>query len=480
MSDTLSALYRYSWDKDDLLTYPWPHNHLEAKEILAYLEHVVDRHDLRKHMQFNTTLRSAKWSEVDYTWTVETSQGAFTARYLITSLGLLAEPNWPNIPGRETFQGELYHSSRWPDKCDLGGKRVAVIGNGATGVQLIAKIAPEVGSLLALQRHPSYVVPANRQPVTDKERASINERYDEIWQESRESIAAMGGAESKTSATSVTPEERERVFQEAWDEGGAFRFALGTFADIMTCRATNEAACDFIKAKISQIVRDPEKRRKLTPTELYARRPLAGLDYYEQFNRENVDIVDIAANPMAEFTRDGIQLADGTEHKLDVVICATGFDAITGAYNRIDFVGRGGVTLREHWGNGTSTNLSLATASMPNMFMVLGPTAPLANNPLVIEATVEFNTKAIAQVEERRVKQGKAAIVSKQQGDDEWQQLCDLVSDALLYKTAPSFYYGDNVGGKRRMSYMFFGGMRLFRQKVRECEESGYSSFEFL
>ncbi|KAL2793046.1 hypothetical protein BJX66DRAFT_233600 [Aspergillus keveii] len=480
MSDTHSHLYRYSWDKEDLLSYPWSQNYLEAKEILAYLEHVVDRHDLRKYMQLNTRVHSAKWNEDDYTWTVETSQGTFVARYLITAVGLLVEPVWPNIPGREAFQGELYHTARWPDSCDLSGKKVGVIGNGATGVQLICKIASEVGSLLSFQRHPLYVVPAGRRAVTEEERADINERYYEIWQHARDSISGMGVEESTASAMSVSPEERERVFQAAWDEGGPFRFAQGTFGDMMTSRESNEAACDFIKAKIREIVRNPEKSRKLTPTELYARRPLCGIDYYEQFNFENVDIVDVAANPIVEFTSDGIKLADGTEHKLDVIICATGFDAMTGAYNKIDFVGRNGITLKEHWAKGHSTTLSIATASMPNLFMVGGPTTPLVNIPIALEVDVEFITKAISHVEELRKKQGKAAIVSTQKGDDEWQGFCEAISDALLFKTSPSFYFGFNVDGKPRMTYMFFGGMGLFIQKLKECEESGYSSFEFL
>ncbi|KAJ0426680.1 hypothetical protein BJY00DRAFT_320344 [Aspergillus carlsbadensis] len=481
MSDTNSHLYRFSWDKEDLVSYPWSHNYLEAKEILAYLEHVVDRHDLRKHMQFNTRVHSAKWSEDDYTWTVDTSQGTFVARYLITAVGLLAEPNWPNIPGREAFQGELYHTSRWPDHCDLSGKKVGVIGNGATGVQLISKIASEVGSLLSFQRHPLYVVPTNLRPIAEGERADINDRYDDIWKQARDSSSGTGVREATASAMSLSPEERDRVFQAAWDEGGAFQFALGMFGDVMTSKEVNEAVCDFIKSKIRDIVRDPEKRRKLTPTELYARRPLGGVEYYEQFNRENVDIVDVAANPIAEFTSAGLRLADGTEHQLDVIICATGFDAITGAYNKIDFVGRNGITLKEHWAKGHSTTLTVATASMPNLFMVTGPTTPLSNVPVVIEADVDFITQAVLHVEERRKNQGKVAIVSTQQADDEWQQLCEAISDALLFKTAPSFYYGANVEGKPRMTYMFFGPVKLFIQKLKECEESGYySSFEFL
>ena len=482
MSDTNSHLYRYSWDKEDLQRYAWLDNYLDAKEILTYLEHVVDSHNLRQYMQFNTEVLSAKWNEDDCTWVVETSRGTFTARYLITAIGILSEPNWPNIPGNHNFKGELYHTSRWPEKYDFKEKRVGVIGNGSTGIQLITKIAKDVGSLLCFQRHPQYSVPAGRRTVLQEERDTINKTYDQICHQARDSIGGMGVDESKTTAMSVSEEERERVYQAAWDQGGGMRFFLGTFCDLTFDEAANRTACDFIKKKIGQTVRDPEKRRKLIPRELYARRPLCDNGYYEQFNRDNVDIVDVHENRMVEFTSNGIRLLDGTVHELDVVICATGFNAFDGAYRRINFEGRGGISLDEHWKNGAVTNMGVASADFPNLLMILGPKSPLANVPPMIEAHVEFITGAIARAEEHRKQHvsshpPKVAIETTKEGEDEWDGLCNLINDKMLFKTSESYFYGANVDNKVRSVLVFLGGLRMFIQKLEECVDSGYSSF---
>ncbi|KAL4916779.1 hypothetical protein BDW62DRAFT_101031 [Aspergillus aurantiobrunneus] len=480
MSDSPSHVYRYSWDKQDLLSYSWSNNYLEGKEILTYLEHVIDRHNLRKYMQFNTELVSAKWNDDDLTWILETSNGAFTSRYLITALGIVTEPHWPALPGRDQFQGELYHTARWPDHCELKGKKVAVIGNGSSGIQLITKIAPDVGSLLCFQRHPQYSVPAGKRPVGQDERELINQRYDEIWEQVKQSIGGMGVDESKAKALGVSHEERERIYQAAWDEGGAFRFLLGTFADLVVDEAANRTACDFIKRKIAQIVQDPEKRSKLTPSELYARRPVCDTGYFEQFNRSNVDIVDIAQNPIVELTAEGIRLSNGTVHQLDVIICATGYDAFDGPYKQIDIVGCNGLSLKDHWKNGPSTNLGLAVASFPNLFLLYGPQSPLSNVPPVIEAQVQFIVDAISRARMRREEQDleyTPVIESKQEGEDEWRALCQAISDAMLFKTSESYFYGRNIGDKVDSVYLFLGGLGLYLQKLKECQDSGYRSF---
>ncbi|OJJ01939.1 hypothetical protein ASPVEDRAFT_52754 [Aspergillus versicolor CBS 583.65] len=483
MSDSPSHLYRYSWDKEDLMSYPWSNNYLEAKEVLAYLEHVVDRHSLRKHMQFNTELLSAQWNEDEHTWTIETSDGLFTARYLVTALGILSDPNWPDVPGRDNFQGELYHTARWPEHYDFKNKRVAVIGNGSTGIQVITRLAPLVGSLLCFQRHPQYTIPAGRRAVSQSEREEINQNYDKLLEQARQSIGGMGVLESKTPAMSVSAEEREGVFQTAWDEGNAFRFFLGTFADLVMDEDANRSACDFIKRKISEIVQDPGKRRKLTPTELYVRRPVCDVGYYEQFNRDNVDIVDIAQSPMVEFTTNGIKLADGTIHELDVVICATGYDAFDGPYKRSNITGRNGLNLKEHWKNGPSTNMGIAVAGFPNMFLLYGPQSPLANVPTVMEAQVEFVAGAISLAEAHQKEQNsmcksaQIAIESTQQGEEEWAGLTKAISDATLFRTAQSYFFGKNVKDKADFAYVFLGGVSLYLQKVKECQDGGYQSF---
>ncbi|KAJ9643187.1 uncharacterized protein PV06_05544 [Exophiala oligosperma] len=488
MSDTHSPLYRYSWDKEDLQTYAWSHNYLDSKECLAYLNHVVDRHDLRRCMQFNTQVLSMKWDEEDYLWSVHTSDGVFTARYVVSALGLLSQPNWPSIPGRDSFRGELYHTARWPETYDFANKKIGVIGNGSTGVQLITTIAPKVGSLLSFQRTPQYSIPAMRRAVTSEERDEVNRTYDELWSRARTSFAGAGFVESTVKAFDVTAQERERIYQECWDQGSGIRFLLGAFADLATDEAANETACEFIRSKIAQIVRDPEKRRKLTPKTLYNRRPLCDTGYYEAFNRENVDIVDVRENPIAEITATGARLADGTFHPLDVLICATGFNAFDGAYRKLHIEGRNGVSLNEQWRDGPTTNMGVACHGFPNLFMVLGPKSPLANVPPMVEAHVDFITAAIEHVEALRrpgTKQEtgpgkKVAMQSTQKGDEEWGTLCDSISDKMIFKSAESYFYGGNVEGKVRSTLVFFGGMGAFGQKLSESADSGFPSFEIV
>ncbi|KIY03900.1 uncharacterized protein Z520_00592 [Fonsecaea multimorphosa CBS 102226] len=478
MSDTHSLLYRYSWDKEDLQSYPWAENYLDSGDILTYLNHVVDRHNLRQYMQFHTEVRSMRWNDEQRTWTIRTSGGDFIAQYVVTAVGLLSEPNWPSIAGLASFKGELYHTARWPDSYDFSGKKVGVIGNGSTGVQLITAIAPKVGSLLCFQRHPQYSVPAGRKPVSKEERDAINQKYDDIWARARQTFSGGGIDEAKIKTTEVSSEERERIYQELWDQGSGIRFLMGSFTDITIDEVANKTACDFIKAKIAQIVQDPEKRRKLTPKELYARRPICDTGYYEQFNRDNVDIVDIMEHPIAEVTSNGIKLVDGTFHELDVLICATGFNAFDGAYRRIRIEGRGGLTLNEHWKNGPTTNMGVAVAGFPNLFMILGPKSPLANVPPMLEAHVDFITSAIMRAQEQG-KLSKTAIESTKQGEDEWGALCDTISDKMLFKKIDSYFYGANVQGKLRSTLIFFGGLAMFSQKLQDCIDHGYPSFTF-
>jgi len=372
MSDSHSYIFRYSFDKEDLQTYQgWPERYVKQPEVLAYLRHIVDRHDLRKDLQFNTALLRAHFDDENNVWEIETSRGNFTVRYLITALGLLSKSNVPDIPGLNTFEGEMYHSSQFPDHYDFSTKRVGVIGSGSTGVQIISAVSKSVGRLISFQRHPQYSVPAGDGPVSKEERAEINKNYDQIWDHVRNSVTAMGVNESTTPAMSVSAEERHRVFQEAWDKGNGFRFMFETFSDITTSEEANEAAASFIRGKIAEIVQDSEKRRMLTPHDLYARRPLCDPGYYQAFNQENVDIVHIGETPIVEITPKGIRTS-AEEYELDVLILATGFDAVDGNFNRTTIQGRNGISLKEHWQYGPSSYLGVFVPGFPNMFMITG------------------------------------------------------------------------------------------------------------
>ncbi|KAJ0304642.1 hypothetical protein Brms1b_011183 [Colletotrichum noveboracense] len=271
MSDTESYLYRFPWDKEDLMTYPWPNHYVTQPEILAYLRHVVLKHDLRRYMQFNTEMRSATFDETKNVWLVEVSTGeTFEARYLVAALGLLSRPNLPDIPGTDTFKGSIVHSHDWDADAEHRNKRVAVIGTGSTGTQIVTAVAPHAASLTVFQRTPQYSVPAGNKPVTPEYRERINQNYDDIWAQTRESSTAFGFQKSTVPCMSVSPEDREGVFEKLWQQGNGFRFMFGGFGDITTNADANEEACRFVRKKIAEIVKDPVKARKLTPTNRYA------------------------------------------------------------------------------------------------------------------------------------------------------------------------------------------------------------------
>ena len=273
--------------------WKWDTHYIYQKDVLEYLQHVVERHDLRKDIHFETELTGAEWDDTARRWTVTTSIGVrFKARYLVAALGLLSRQNLPDIPGLSSYKGEVYHTGRWPDNVQLEGKRVGVIGNGSTGVQVITEVAPYVKRLVSFQRNPQYSVPSGQGAVSKDYRQEVNKDYPEIWDNARDSLFAFGFHEISDKKTmEVSPEERNRIFEEAWNTGGGFRFMFGTFSDISTDPAANEAACEFIKGKIRQTVKDPEKAEKLMPRQMYARRPLCDAGYYERFNRENVSDV---------------------------------------------------------------------------------------------------------------------------------------------------------------------------------------------
>jgi len=469
MSDTEAYIYRYSWDKEDLLSYPWPDHYVKQAEVLAYLNHVVAKYDLRKYMQFHTEMTSATWDDTANHWVIETCQhGNATeiihARFVVCALGLLSATNLPDIKGIDTFQGEMHHTAKWPEGVSLEGKRVGVIGNGSTGVQVITAVAPIAASLTSFQRHPQYSVPSGDGPVSSEYRTWVNENYDAIFSQVRNSITAFGFKESTAMCADATPEERERVFEENWQKGNGFRFMFATFADITVDPRANEEACEFIRKKIRSIVKDPEKARKLCPTDYYARRPLCDGGYYERFNQENVEIVRIDETPIEEITPKGIRTADGKEYELDVIIFATGFDAVEGNYTRLKIHGRNGISLKEQWEGGPTSYLGVATANFPNWFMITGPQGPFTNLPPAIEAQVVF----IANLINRAVKAGKGAIVeASEQAESEWLALCNELCEKSLFKVTNSWIFGVNIPKKKKAIRFYFGGMQNYLGAVQ-------------
>lgn len=473
LSDTESFVYRYSFDKDLLQEGKWKDNYLTQPEILDYLNDVADRFDLRRSYQFNTKVTATHFNEEKNYWEVTTDKGeTVTAKFLVTGLGLLSATNVPNFKGRETFQGEQYHTARWPrNGVDLKGKRVGVIGTGSTGVQVIISIAPEVEHLTVFQRTPQYSVPVGKRPQSEEEIAKIKENYDEIWNQVKSSGVAFGFEESTVPAVSVSKEEQEQVFEEVWNKGGGFRFMFGTFSDIATNPEANEATAEFIRKKIRQIVKDPETARKLTPTGLYAKRPLCDNGYYDTFNRDNVSLVSVKENPIVEITPKGVRTTDG-EYELDVLIFATGFDAVDGNYTKIDIRGRDGMTMSEKWADGPTGYLGMMNTNFPNLFMILGPNGPFTNLPPSIETQVEWISDTVNYMVENDI----ATIEPTQDAENEWITTCQTISDLTLFSKGESWIFGANIPGKKNTVMFYLGGLGNYRKSL---EELGYTGFIF-
>jgi cyclohexanone monooxygenase len=474
LSDTEGYLYCYSFDKDLSQEWEWSSRYVKQPEILSYLDHVAERFDLRRSIQFNTGITHAHFDEVANLWDVQTDKGErISAKYLITGLGILSTKHVPAIKGLETFKGERYHTSAWHDGITLRGKRVGVMGTGSTGIQLITAIAPEVRHLTVFQRSPQYIVPARNRPLSEEYITEVKATYGQIWRDVRQSAVAMGFSESQIPAMSVSAEEREAVFQSAWDEGGGFRFMFGTFSDIATDRQANEAAAAFVRSKISEIVKDPVTARKLTPFDLYAKRPLCDSGFYETFNRDNVTLVDLKESPIVEVTPTSVRTAD-EEHELDALIFATGFDGVDGSYTAIDIRGRGGKAIKDKWHGGPTSYLGVATTDFPNMFMILGPNGPFANIPPAIETQVEW----ISDLIEHANRQGRKIVEAKPEAESSWTVTCNDIAECTLFPKIDSWIFGVNIPGKARAVMFYLGGLVAYRQKLAEVRDLAYQGFE--
>ncbi|WP_370181995.1 flavin-containing monooxygenase [Rhodococcus wratislaviensis] len=474
LSDSEGFVYQYSFDRDLYEQTPWKTKFVTQPEILEYLNGVVDRYSLRESIQLETGMTDAEFDELSGTWTVRTDRGVtYRCRFLVTGLGLLSATNMPSFPGIETFEGRLVHTGAWPEDLDLTGKRVGVIGNGSTGNQVITASAPIVAHLTSFQRTPQYSVPAGNRELTPEQIQHHRDNFDAIWDQVHNSSTAMGFVESTVETFSIDEAEREAVYEKAWNEGGGFRFMFETFGDIATDEDANEEAAKFIRRKIAEIVKDPETARKLTPTDLYARRPLCDSGYYETFNRPNVTLVNVKENPIAKVTEKGIVTEDGTLHELDVLVCATGFDAVDGNYVRVDIRGRGGETLKEHWSDGPTSYLGMTTAGFPNMFMILGPNGPFTNLPPSIETQVEWIGDAV-----RHVSATDAGWIDvKPDTEAEWTQTCTDIANQTLFSKAAGWIFGANIPGKKRTVLFYLGGLKEYRSTLASESSAGYPSY---
>ena len=475
--DSESYLYCFSFDKDLAQEWTWSGKYPEQPEILRYLNHVADRFDLRPDIQFETRVTAAHFREDLDRWEIETDQGdRVLARYFITGVGCISAGQMPDIKGLQSFEGEWYHTGSWPHEgVDFAGKRVGVIGTGSSGVQSIPVIAGQAGHLTVFQRTPQYTIPARHGTVTPEFLEEVKGRYDEIFEKSRNSRGGTPYDESDRSALDVDDEERRELYEAAWEQGG-FRFVLTTFSDIAVDRRANDTAAEFIRSKIRETVDDPETAEKLVPRDhpFGSKRALIDTNYFETYNRDNVELVDIRHSPIEAITANGIRTRDG-EYELDIIVFATGYDGMTGSFNRIDIRGRGGVALKEKWAEGPRAYLGLSPAAFPNMFMITGPGSPsvLSNMPPTIEQHVEWISDFLAYMAEHDVEIAEAEA----DAETEWVDHVNDVASKTLYMLADSWYLGANVPGKPRVFMPYAGGLDVYSEKCDEIAAAGYEGY---
>ncbi len=473
--DTESSVYAYSFDKDLFVDWEWSERYALQPEVLAYLNAVADKHDLKRSIVFETRITEATWNEDKSRWALTTAAGdTFHARYLIEGVGLLSSSYAPEFPGRGDFRGEVLLASKWPDNPpDLAGKRVGVVGTGSTGIQIITALAETVGHLYVFQRTPQWCVPLGVGPFPDATRRRMREDPEGFRDWALNTGAVFGFVESTVSALDVSHEERQRVYEAAWQKGNGFAFMLETFSDIVVSPEANQTATDFIKGKIHSIVNDPGTAELLTPKDYYAKRPLAADGYYETFNRDNVTLVDVKSAPIERFSRAGLVTATG-EYALDTLILATGFDAITGNYLRIETTGRGGLRLQDKWKEGPRARCGMTIADFPNLFMVFGPFSPFTSQPLVHEWQIDWFTTLVQEAEARG-----GVVDTEQSAEDAWVATCQEQMAGTLFAVTDSWINGSNIPGKPRASMAYMGGMAGYMAEMNAIAEAGYRGFRF-
>jgi cyclohexanone monooxygenase len=476
--DVESYDYSYSFSPELEQEWRWTERYATQPEILRYINHVVERFDLRKDIQFNTRMSNATYDEQAARWTIDTEDGqTYLAQFLLMCVGQLSTTKSPSYPGLHSFKGEVIHSGVWPKhEVTYAGKRVAIIGTGSSGMQMTPVIAKEAKHLTVFQRTANYSIPAANAPVTDEEDAQVKAHYRERRERAWNSATGLGFMPSKTSALDVTPEEREKAYEVSWNRLG-FGFAL-TYYDILLNKQANDTAADFIRKKIAAAVNDPVVRDKLLPKNhaFAARRPSVDSGYFQAFNRDNVELADVREFPIVEFTPEGIR-TEAKLHELDMVIFATGFDVFTGSLFKPDIIGRNGMTLKQKWADGPVTHLGVGVSDFPNLFIVVGPGSPslLSNVMVSTEEQIDWMAAFVAHMQAR----GQVAFEVQAAAEKEWgQHVNDRVKETL-YLSTDSYYNGAEVKGKPRVFMPYSGGVRGYRRILQKCAAEGYTGFSF-
>lgn len=475
--DVPSLEYSYQFSEELQREWHWSEKYATQPEILRYAQHVAERFDLKRDMVFETTVTNASWIDDTKSWRVDTDKGDMVrAQFLVMATGCLSSANKPRFPDDDTFRGEVYHTGSWPhDGVDFTGKRVAVIGTGSSGLQSIPLIAEQAAHLTVFQRTATYSVPANNGPNDPQYEAKVMADIAGFRARNSATRSAFGGdfPSNEVGVFDVDDDERRRLLEERWGSSGLL--FLGAFNDVLMSEKSNEAVAEFVRGKIRSIVKDPAVAEKLAPRQtIGCKRLCLDTNYYATFNRDNVTLVDISDAPIDRLTAHGV-VTDGVEYEVDVLVYATGFDAMTGSFLKANIHGRGGLPLADAWSAGPLTYLGLNSHGFPNMFLVTGPGSPsvLTNMIVSIEQHVNWIGDCIAHMR----KNGYSVIEAQEQAQVDWVAYVNMIAGYTLFPTCNSWYLGANVPGKPRVFMPLLG----YSDYVARCEQvtaTGYTGFE--
>lgn len=486
--DVESVAYCYSFSPEITAEWNWSERFATQPEILDYIRFAADRLDLRRDIRFNTRVTAAHYDEGANLWRVTTDQGrTVTARFCIAATGCLSASRLPDIPGIDRFKGQVIQSANWPGQpVDFKDKRVGIIGTGSTGIQIIPVVAAQAGHTFVFQRTPAYSVPARNALLPDHYRAAVKEHAPELTRQLRTGQIHGNGdlripgeepLPPPLTASQMTTEEQQAELERRWQRGGAW--FMFTFADQVFDKHANEIAAEFIRTKIRQIVRDRTVAEKLCPTSyaIGAKRICVDTDYYATYNRRTVTLLDHGTDPIIEVTETGIRTGNG-EVDLDIIIFATGFDAMTGALLSMDIRGRDGLSLKQKWESGPRTYLGLGMAGFPNLFTITGPGSPsvFSNVVVSIEQHVEWIGDCLDHLRQRCL----AGIEPTEAAEEEWVRHVGEVANATLIPTAKSWYVGANIPGKPNVFMIYVGGVGAYRDICDKVAADGYRGFALL
>src|SRR5918996_1458795 len=473
--DSESYTYGYLFSKELFEEWEWQEHFSQQPEIERYLNHVVDRFDLRRHIRFGARVTSAGYDESSGTWTVVVGDDdELRTQFLVAATGVLSVPYFPDVPGREDFRGEAYHTGMWPaTPVDFAGKRVAVVGTGSSGVQLIPAIAGKVASLTVYQRTANWCTPLNNAPITPDEQAHLRAGFEAMCETLNTSPSGFLHLPYDRVTFDDSKEERWAFFEKMWNSPG-FSKLISHYTDLLVDRAANAEWCEFIVEKIRSIVEDPETAEKLIPEDhrFGEKRPPFVTGYFETYNNPHVSLVDLKQTPIVRVTESGIETAEGVR-ELDIIVWATGFDFGTGALTRMGIRGRDGLALEDHWADGPKTFLGIQTTGFPNFFFPGGPHAAAGNNPRYNGDQVDFITGALVHVREH----GCDVIEVDPAAEERWTSMVDMWAEMPPSFGESSYYFGSNIPGKPRRYLLNAAGRPKFFKEIAKVRENDYAAF---